>query len=98
LDKNEFKNLSEEPDYGMKESLESMLLVPGDSFPKAVPLRPKSRLTTEEIESIRTAKSFLYFYACIEYMALGKKRETRGVFISPFPPGTSYESPRFRRS
>ena len=98
LDKSEFKNLPEEPDYGTKESLESMLLVPGDSFPKAVPLWPKSRLTTEEIESIRTAKSFLYFYACIEYRALGKKRETRVGFIYPFPPGTSYETPRFRRS
>ncbi|HXM24465.1 MAG TPA: hypothetical protein VN957_00430, partial [Chthoniobacterales bacterium] len=72
LDKSEFEKLPEEPDYGRKESLESMLLVPGDSFPKAVPLWPKSRLTTEEIESIRTAKSFLYFYACIEYRALGK--------------------------
>jgi hypothetical protein len=98
LDKSEFKNLPEEPDYGTKESLESMLLVPGDSFPKAVPLWPKSRLTTEEIESIRTAKSFLYFYARIEYRALGKKRETRVGFIYPFPPGTSYETPRFRRS
>jgi hypothetical protein len=98
LDKNEFKNLPEEPNYGMKESLESMLLVPGDSFPKAVRLSPKSRLTTEEIESIRTAKSFLYFYACVEYRALGKKRETRVGFIYPFPPGISYETPRFRRS
>jgi hypothetical protein len=71
LDKSEFKNLPEEPDYGTKESLESMLLVPGDSFPEAVPLWPKSRLTTEEIESIRTAKSFLYFYACNSW-CLGK--------------------------
>src|SRR5260221_1312612 len=76
LDQSEFKNLPEEPDYGTKESLESMLLVPGDYFPKAVPMWPKSRLTTEEIESIRTAKSFLYFYARIEYRALGKNRET----------------------
>jgi hypothetical protein len=98
LDKSEFENLPEEPDYRTKESLESMLLVPGDSFPKAVPLWPNSRLTTEEIASIRTAKSFLYFYACIEYRALGKKRETRVGFIYPFPPGTSYETPRFRRS
>ena len=98
LDKSEFEKLPEEPDYGRKESLESMLLVPGDSFPKAVPLWPKSSLTTEEIESIRTAKSFLYFYACIEYRALGKKRETRVGFIYPFPPGASYGTPGFRRS
>jgi hypothetical protein len=87
LTTDEFKNLPKQPDYGTKESLESMLLAPGDSHPKAVLLWPNSGLTNQEIQSIHTADRFLYFYACVEYADdFGKKHETRvGIHISLSP-------------
>jgi hypothetical protein len=50
LDKSQFANLlAAEPDYDSMDSLERMILVPGDSFPKTVPLQPSTSLTFEDI-------------------------------------------------
>ena len=82
LDKSQFDNLSKkrEPDYGTKESLEGLILVPKDSFGTTVSLQPS--VTDKDIESILAGQSFLYFYARIEYNdAFGKKHETRVGFV-----------------
>jgi hypothetical protein len=101
LDKSQFENLSKEPDYGTMELLESEILVPEDSLSTTVPLEPSPILTAQEIQSIRTANSFLYFYACIEYTdAFGENHETRVGLVYHFPQADlmTYERRMFQRS
>src|ERR1700730_11474820 len=100
LDKSQFENLSKEPDYGPMES-ENVILVPGDSLRATVPLEPSPMLTRQEIESIHTADSFLYFYGCIEYRdAFGEDHETRIGLVYHFPQADlmTYERRMFQRS
>ena len=101
LDKSQFENLSREPEYGATKSLESVILVPEDSLSTTVPLQPSSILTAEEIQSIRAANGFLYFYGFIEYRdAFGETHETRVGFAYHFPQGDleGYETRAFQRS
>ena len=93
--------LSKEPDYGPIESLVSVILVPEDSLSATVPLEPSPMLTRQEIESIHTADSFLYFYGCIEYRdAFGENHETRIGLVYHFPQADlmTYERRMFQRS
>ena len=58
-------------------------------------------LTRQEIESIHTADSFLYFYGCIEYRdAFGEDHETRIGLVYHFPQADLmiYERRMFQRS
>jgi hypothetical protein len=100
LDKSQFENPPEEPEYGMMVSLQGLILVPKDSYGLTVPLEPRSVLTDEDIRLIHTAKSFLYFYAFVAYVdVFGGTHETRVGLVYDFPQGglVSFQNPSFQR-